>query len=267
MEHERILTADWDDIVFENRNKEYGAYWLRKKYSKHINTALAITIGATLLLFSIPYIKQLIDKNTEQQKEATTVDLTKLAAPPPLDATKPPPPPPNMPPPPPKTIKFTPPVVKPDEEVKEEDEVVAIDSMKTVDPGPITNVDPNANIDFDVPSDPVVDPGPQKPLMFVEKMPSFPGGENALISYLAKNIRYPSVARENNIEGIVPVQFVVQSDGSITDVKALRDIGGGCAEEAVRIIKTMPKWAPGNNNGVNVPVILVQPVHFQLTAN
>jgi periplasmic protein TonB len=70
MEHERILTADWDDIVFENRNKEYGAYWLRKKYSKHINTALAITIGATLLLFSIPYIKQLIDKSTDEKRKS-----------------------------------------------------------------------------------------------------------------------------------------------------------------------------------------------------
>lgn len=266
MEHERILKADWDDIVFEGRNKEYGAYWLRKKYNKHVNTALAITIALVLLGFSIPYIKSLFDK-AETEKPVTVVDVTKLAAPPPLDKTTPPPPPPDLPPPPPKTVKFTPPVVVPDEEVKPEDQVVVIDSMKQADPGTQT-VDPDANIDFsNVPTNPVIDePAPTKPLMFVEKMPAFPGGDQALQAYLQKNIRYPAAARENGIEGTVVLQFVVNTDGSISDIKPLREVGGGATEEAIRVVKSMPKWTPGNNNGVNVPVYFNLPVTFQLSA-
>lgn len=265
MEQDRILKADWDDIVFEGRNKEYGAYWLRKRYSKHVNTALAITIGLVLLGFSIPYIKTLFEKK-EVEKPVTVVDVTKLAAPPPLDKTTPPPPPPDLPPPPPKTVKFTPPVIKPDEEVPEEAEPPKIEDMKEADPGTET-VTPDVDVDFsNVPTPVVDDPAPTKPLMFVEKMPAFPGGDQALQAYLQKNIRYPAAARENGIEGTVVLQFVVNTDGSISDIKPLREVGGGATEEAIRVVKTMPKWSPGNNNGVNVPVYFNLPVTFQLSA-
>ncbi|HZF99735.1 MAG TPA: TonB family protein [Chitinophagales bacterium] len=267
MDQDKLLKADWDDMVFEGRNKEYGAYFLRKKYNKHVNTATAITIAAVLIGFSIPYLSQFFKSDADAAAPVTVVDVTKLAAPPPLDKTTPPPPPPDLPPPPPKTVKFTPPVVKPDEEVPEEAEPPKIEDLQQADPGTET-ITPDVDIDFsNVPANPVIDePAPTKPLMFVEKMPAFPGGDQALQAYLQKNIRYPAAARENGIEGTVVLQFVVNTDGSISEIKPLREVGGGATEEAIRVVRSMPKWTPGNNNGVNVPVYFNLPVTFQLSA-
>ena len=88
----------------------------------------------------------------------------------------------------------------------------------------------------------------------VEEMPEFPGGEKAMLDFISKNIRYPNSARENNIEGTVKLQFVINTVGEITDITVLTAVGGGCTEEFIRVIKMMPKWIPGKQNGVNVPV-------------
>ena len=95
-------------------------------------------------------------------------------------------------------------------------------------------------------------------------MPSFPDGEKALMEYLAKNIKYPSIARENGIEGRVIVGFVVSKTGNIEQVKVIRGIGGGCDEEAAKVIKSMPNWTPGKHNGKAVPVSYTVPVSFKL---
>jgi protein TonB len=97
-------------------------------------------------------------------------------------------------------------------------------------------------------------------------MPSFPGGEGALFSYLSKNIRYPNIAAENGIEGTVTVQFVVDYEGNIKDVKVLSAAkGGGLEQEATRVIKAMPKWKPGKQNGRYVSVLYSIPVNFRLS--
>ncbi len=98
----------------------------------------------------------------------------------------------------------------------------------------------------------------------VESMPSFPGGEEARIKYLNDNIKYPQMARESGIQGRVFVTFVVERDGSVTDVKVLRGIGGGCDEEAVRVIQNMPKWIPGKQRGKPVRVQFNMPILFKL---
>ncbi|HRS54282.1 MAG TPA: energy transducer TonB [Bacteroidales bacterium] len=98
----------------------------------------------------------------------------------------------------------------------------------------------------------------------VEEQPSFPGGEEARIKFIASNIKYPQIARENGIEGKVFVTFVVEKDGSITNVKLLRDIGGGCGEEAIRVVKAMPKWIPGKQRGQPVRVQFNMPINFVL---
>ena len=97
-----------------------------------------------------------------------------------------------------------------------------------------------------------------------EKMPEFPGGEQALYEFLAKNIKYPQAAKDSNIQGKVFVQFVVEKDGSITNAKVGRDIGGGCGEEALRVVKMMPKWTPGELGGQKVRVQYVLPVKYEL---
>src|SRR5215471_12908751 len=132
MEPSKILTSELDDIIFENRNKSYGAYFLRKIYNRHILTAGAITVAAFIVAFSVPYIEALLAKNIKVEKPKTTV--TELSAPPPLDKTQPPPPPPDLPPPPPKTIKFTPPVIKPDEQVPPDQEPPPVEELKNTEP-------------------------------------------------------------------------------------------------------------------------------------
>ena len=98
----------------------------------------------------------------------------------------------------------------------------------------------------------------------VENDPEFPGGMEALYKYLAQNIKYPQLARDNNITGRVYVTFVVEKDGSIANPKVLRDIGGGCGQEAIRVVKSMPKWTPGKQRGKAVRVQFNLPVNFSL---
>ena len=98
----------------------------------------------------------------------------------------------------------------------------------------------------------------------VEEMPEFPGGMNKLGEYLAKNIKYPQMARETGIQGRVFITFVVEKDGSVTNVQVLRSLGGGCDEEAVRVVKSMPKWKPGKQRGKPVRVSYNLPVNFKL---
>ena len=98
----------------------------------------------------------------------------------------------------------------------------------------------------------------------VEEMPSFPGGESKMQEYITKNIRYPKIARENGIQGRVFVSFIVEPDGSISNLKLLRGIGGGCDEEAMRVIKSMPKWKPGKHRGKVVRVSYMVSVSFKI---
>jgi periplasmic protein TonB len=98
----------------------------------------------------------------------------------------------------------------------------------------------------------------------VEDMPSFPGGEEALFKYLAQNIKYPQIAKEAGITGRVFVNFVIDKEGNVTDVKVLRGIGGGCDEEAVRVVKNMPKWSAGKQRGKPVKVSYNLPIKFSL---
>lgn len=98
----------------------------------------------------------------------------------------------------------------------------------------------------------------------VEEMPSFPGGDPGRIKYLSENIQYPQMAKESGIQGTVYITFVVERDGSVTDVRILRGIGGGCDEEAIRVVKNMPRWAPGKQRGKPVRVQYNLPIKFQL---
>lgn len=98
----------------------------------------------------------------------------------------------------------------------------------------------------------------------VEEMPAYPGGDEARMSYLSKNLKYPVLAMESGIQGTVYIGFVVEKDGSVTDVKVARGIGGGCDEEAVRVVKAMPKWTPGKQRGKSVRVRYSVPIRFSL---
>ena len=258
---------DWNDatnqaraeLVFANRNKEYGAYKIRKEYEKRVLRALLITICAVILAVAIPFIATLISDSNFGRNEKVTTEIT-LAEPPPIDKSTPPPPPVIPPPPVQQTIKFTPPKVVKDEEVQEPPPTQ--EEIKEVQVS--TETHEGENIVDLPPENPVVDPDEGKVFTIVEEMPSFPGGEDKMLEYISRNIKYPPVARENNITGRVYVSFVVDKDGKIKDAKILRGIGGGCDEEALRVVKSMPDWKAGRQNGRSVQVQFNLPVNFTL---
>ena len=259
-------TAPMDEIVFENRNKAYGAYILRKLYPKSVTKASILALLIMLAGLAYPFISSLNAKGRNMHKDkATTAEMMEINKP--QDDAAPPPPPP----PPPtqeivKQVKFTTPVVT-TEDVVTNDNIFNQDELaKTttnqpvVDAGPVTV---EKIIEKVIPTEEDKTP----PVTVVEEMPSFPGGDKARLEFLRDNIRYPEAARENGIQGKVYVQFIVDTKGNITDVKVLRGIGGGCDEEAVRAVKKMPKWNAGRQNGQTVRVLYTMPVDFVLTAS
>ena len=258
---EQLAVKPFDEIVFEHRNKEYGAYELRKRYNKHMNTAFIIAITVFVISVSIPAIMDFLDTLAPIEAD-TNVELTLVDAPP-LDKDVPPPPPPPDPPPPvQETIKFTPPVVT-EEPIDEKDIPPPQDEIK-VQVGTETK-EGTGDIELPTEGDGKEEvEAPQQIFTIVEQMPEFPGGEEKLFEYLGKNIKYPSMARENGITGTVYVTFVVEGNGEISDVKKLRGIGGGCDEEAMRVVKAMPSWKAGKQNGKSVRVQYNLPIKFTL---
>ncbi len=259
----------WDDatnperteLVFEHRNKAYGAYPIRRGYQKTTAAALLISLGLFLIGLGTPILVKMLSKDDASKIEKPVEVTVNLKEPPPLDKNEPPPPPPPPPPPTIETVKFTPPVVV-DREV-EEDQPPPQEKLSETNVGVVTQEgDDNAT---ELPPEPVVaDPDEGKVFQYVEEMPTFQGGEEAMYSYLQKNIKFPALARENGISGRVFVSFIVDKDGKISGVEVLRGIGGGCDEEAVRVIKSMPPWKPGKQNGRPVTVQFRMPVNFLL---
>lgn len=266
--------ATLDDIVFANRNRAYGAYSLRKEYPKIVTRALII--GAVIFTLGVltPTIITALAPEPEEQA-MVEVDLMKLP-PPPIDPNEPPPPPP-----PPvevpkvNTVKFLPPEVKPDEEVPEETPPPAVEELKEAVAAEQTQEgDPNAEEVIAAPEETAgptrveaaVEAAPKEEEIFtvVEQQPEFQGGMAALSQYLGKNIRYPAAAQRANVSGRVFVSFVVNTDGSIQDVSVLKGLGFGTDEEAIRVVKSMPKWKPGKQSGRPVRVKFNLPINFTL---
>ena len=272
-----ILDPDWIEVVFRGRNKAYGAYVLRKENARTSVRALIIASTLFLLAIAMPTIINKIKGFIPKADEKVKITDVVLTPPPPIDATKPPPPPLKVEPPKPKVdqVRFPPLVVKPDNQVPEKDPPT-VKELEVKDPGQKDlKGDPTADIRIDEAvgksdiKEKVVEENTNAIVSFaaVEKLPAFPGGEAAFGNYLSKNIRYPPVAKENNTQGRVILSFVVEKDGSLTDIKVLRDIGGGCGLEAVRVLSKSPHWTPGIQNGKPVRVAYTMPVNFTLSSD
>jgi protein TonB len=268
MEHKDYLKLSMDEIVFEGRNQSYGAYLLRKVYDNRMTRAAIIGILLFILLISMPMIIKVIKGMTAKMEKDVMKEVV-LTEPPPLDKTKPPPPPPPKVEPPPikDQIKFVPPKVKKDEEVKEEEPPPpTIEELKDKEIATETKKGEEGGIDASlIEPPPVIEEKKEEEIFtFVEQMPSFPDGDAARIKYINEHFRYPAIAKENGIEGTVVVQFVVTKEGDIQNVKVVRGIGGGCDEEAVRVVRSMPNWKPGKHNGKAVPVSFTLPIRLKL---
>lgn len=271
-----LISNEWTDLVFEGRNQAYGAYQLRKGTSKRNVWALLIVGLAAALLYLGLQLQKMAEANkkventqavelaklqTEKKKEAKVEKKEVIKQEPEkvVEQVK-------------SSVKFTAPVIKKDEEVKEEDEIKLDEVQKSDKAVGAFTVEGNDEVGGAVlkAKEDIAAPEPPKHVeetkvfTVVEQMPMFPGGDAALMSYLANNIHYPTVAAENGVQGRVVVGFVVERDGSITDVSVLRGVDPSLDREAMRVVKSMPRWTPGKQNGSAVRVKYQVPVAFRL---
>ena len=270
-----LVSLEWTDLVFEGRNQNYGAYQLRRETSKrNIWSAIFVVLMAVLLYLGLTLeniveahrtventqvveICNLGDKKKEvkvERKEEIKLEPERI-----VEKVK-------------SSIKFTAPVIKKDQLVNEE-EVIKLDEIENSNKaiGAFT-VEGNDEVGGEVlkVKEEIAQPEPpkheedNKVFEVVEQMPSFPGGYAALMQWLGSNMKYPTIAAENNVQGRVIVQCVVEKDGSITDVHVAKSVDPSLDKEASRVVKAMPKWIPGKQNSSPVRVRFTVPVTFKL---
>lgn len=274
-----LIENSWSDMMFENRNKEYGAYVLRRQTTKRNIWSILIVwlVFAGVVVFMVA--KSAYDEY--QAKHQAMDQVTELSA---LTQTK-------------KkeakverkeivkqenvekvvekvksSVKFTAPVIKKDDEVKPEDELKSQDEIMNskVAIGALNVVGNDENGEVlkakEVIAQEPVKPKEEENKVFdvVEQMPSYPGGMGALMQYLGSHIKYPPIAEENGIQGRVICTFVVEKDGSVTDVRVAKSVDPSLDKEAVRVVSAMPRWIPGKQNGSAVRVKYTLPVTFRL---
>ena len=273
-----LISNEWSDLLFENRNKEYGAYVLRHQ----TGTRNIISIIAVLIIFALAMAlmvaKNAIDNYRAKNVAHTMVmDVTmwkdkmpeaKVERAEPVrqeevekvvDKVR-------------ESIKFVAPVIKKDDEVDPEDQMRTQEELMS-SRAAIGGFDVIGNSETgevlrakEVLVTEPVKPKEEETKIFtvVEQMPSFPGGTGALMQYLSRNIKYPPVAEENGIQGRVICSFVVERDGSVTDVRIEKGVDPSLDKEAIRVVSSMPKWIPGRQNGQSVRVKYTLPVIFRL---
>jgi protein TonB len=256
----------WEDIVFESRNKSYGAYVIRNIYGKNVAVATLIALTIIGFVLAYPSISEYFRKDEEaSEHELKSIKYTDLAPPPPIDKNVPPPPKLDVPPPVKTIIKFLPPEVT-NKEVAEEEEMPTQEEVKQNDVG-AENLEGTGEIQFDEPVEEVIKDEIDENAIFtvVEQQAEFAGGLEAMMKFIVKNMKYPAVARRMGVEGSVFVSFVVERDGSISEPKVIKGISAECDQEAVRVIKMMPQWKPGKQNGRPVRSRFVLPIKFRLS--
>jgi len=249
---------DFDDIVFENRNREYGAYKLRKNYNRNVMISLtvAMLIFGTAVIW--PFINAKAEesrlKRSERQVEIRMENLDQPAA-----QVAPPPPPPA----PPQEViqqsRYVPPVV--------------VDSVKPGDNIQLMTAD---QAQIEIKNEDVIEEVVQvaaevqeaetepEPFYVVEEMPMFPGGDAEIQRYIGENVVYPEVAKENNVQGRVVLKFCVTETGGVDLVSVLKGVDPELDAEVVRVVKTLPKFKPGKQGGKPVRVWYTIPILFKL---
>ena len=277
-----LSSREWCDLVFEGKNKDFGAYVIRTDSSRRHNKAVLWTlIGAIIFgLLAFGYVKAnqyLEERRLADQagQEGVFIDITPDAEEPEreqeiLEQEKP-----EVVEEVPSSVRVTELQIVDDEKVRPEDEILSQDEKEATDKvfGQ-TNVDNGQDdrMNFQTAVNEVVVEKPvetpkevtQEVFTSVEQMPQFPGGDEALMKFLSSHINYPPMAAENNVQGKVILQFVVGKDGRVGEVKIARSVDKDLDKEAMRVVKSLPKFIPGRQNGQAVPVWYSLPVSFKL---
>ena len=278
-----LSSREWCDLVFEGKNKDFGAYVIRTDSPKRHNKAVLWTIiGAIifgLLAFGFVKANQYLEERrlAEQgEQEEVLIDMSQDAEEPePENERVEQPKPEVLPEEVLKSVKVTELQIVEDDKVKKEDEIKTQDELKETETafGQKDNEKgtEDRNVTRTLKEEVVVEKKEEKPkevkeevFRSVEQMPQFPGGEAALMKYLQSHINYPPMAAENNVQGRVVVQFVVDKTGKVGEVKVVRSVDKDLDKEAVRVCKSLPKFTPGRQNGQAVSVWYTLPVTFKL---
>ncbi|HAM08875.1 MAG: hypothetical protein A2X05_04560 [Bacteroidetes bacterium GWE2_41_25] len=257
MATEKIKAPAFDDIVFESRNKEYGAYRLRKRYNR--NVAISILVGTIIIASAIitPYLSaKAADNAAKRAERQVEIKMENLDQP--NETVAPPPPPP---PPPADVIqqaKYVPPVVV--DSVKPEEDI----QLMTADEAQIEVKDQVVELVAEVREEVQEEDPEATPFVVVEEMPMFPGGDAELLKYIGEHTQYPEIAKENNIQGRVIVRFCVTSKGGVSQVSILKSVDAELDKEAIRVVNSLPAFKPGKQGGKPVPVWYMVPITFTL---
>jgi protein TonB len=264
-----LTSPKWTALIFEGKNKNYGAYELRNDSSnRHLKSLIIVAILGLAVIYLPNLIKSFIPKDKEiiqvtevdladldnlnEVKEENIIEEIKPVAPPPILKA---------------TVQFTPPVVVKDEEVTEQKMLTQDELTETDKQISVVSVEGTKDgVDIrDLDEHKVIVEAPKEEIFqHAEQMPRFPSGEAELLKWLSDNIVYPTIASEQGIQGRVNLRFVVRPDGSIDDVQVIKSLEPSCDREAIRAVKKMPKWIPGRQNGNPVSVYFHLPVQFKL---
>ncbi|MHC1703154.1 MAG: energy transducer TonB [Tenuifilaceae bacterium] len=258
MEKDITNVPSFDEIVFENRNKEYGAYRIRKKYNRTV--LWAMLVGITILGSAIitPYVMATVSERKHQREEkAVEAVMEQLDQPNEEIAPPPPPPPPAEAQ---VQVKYVAPEIVDSVKVDDKQALQTVDDVQE-------SVQDEAVVEIveEVKEEVQEEAKEEEVFLVVEEMPSFGSGDaNEFRTYVSSNMKYPEVAAENGIQGRVFVQFVVESDGRLTNVRVLRGVDPSLDKEAVRVVESSPRWNPGKQRGKPVRVSFTFPITFVL---
>ena len=280
-----LTSKEWCDLVFEGKNKEFGAYEMRMQTPQRHNKAVLYTLLGLLIVAAGAFgLAKYNEYRAEQQRlldearqKEVALDLSQEKEEekpdePIIEEKKPEIEPEQEI----AQQKVTELAIVPDKEVKEEiksqselektEEVFTSKNVESDNTSREQLENLNKQVKVDVPEPPKEEKTPQKEEIFksVEQPPQFPGGDAALMKYLSSHIQYPTMAQENNIQGKVVLQFVVEKDGHVGEVKVVRSVDKDLDREAVRVCKSLPKFTPGRQNGQAVRVWYTLPVNFKL---
>ncbi|MBB5637313.1 protein TonB [Pedobacter cryoconitis] len=265
-----LFGNEWLDVVFDQKNKSYGAYALRRQSSSDTVKALFIAGSLFILLFLSPGIISLIRGNTTTEDSYERETPVAMQPPPAVNPKTPPPV--SVEPPKAKenSLKFPPPIVV--DKVVNEDPP-QIKQLEAANPGQKTIIgEPEGQIVITGATGEGIkqaaaaeDNHVYEPYVPLEVQPMFPGGMDKFYTYLSKAIKYPGMAQENKVQGKVFLSFIVEKNGALTDIKVERKLGSGTDEEAIRVLKASPHWLPGIQNGKPVRVKYNIPISFALS--